>query len=65
MFSPNVIMRPLFQEVILPNLCYMEGRNCILVRIKIIFNAGKSYFPDTLVRNSVLLATEKQVKKSR
>src|SRR5690606_32378354 len=22
-FSPNVIMRPLYQEVILPNLCYI------------------------------------------
>src|SRR5690606_7833848 len=24
-FSPNVIMRPLYQEVILPNLCYVGG----------------------------------------
>ena len=24
-FSPNVLMRPLFQEVILPNLCYIGG----------------------------------------
>ena len=24
-FSPNVIMRPLYQEVILPNLCYLGG----------------------------------------
>jgi len=24
-FSPNVIMRPLYQEVILPNLCYIGG----------------------------------------
>ena len=24
-FSPNVIMRPLFQETILPNLCYIGG----------------------------------------
>jgi uncharacterized protein YllA (UPF0747 family) len=25
MFSPNVIMRPLYQEVILPNLSYIGG----------------------------------------
>ena len=24
-FSPNVLLRPLFQEVILPNLCYVGG----------------------------------------
>ena len=24
-FSPNVVMRPLYQEVILPNLCYIGG----------------------------------------
>ncbi|MEO8515848.1 MAG: bacillithiol biosynthesis cysteine-adding enzyme BshC, partial [Flavobacterium sp.] len=24
-FSPNVIMRPLYQEIILPNLCYIGG----------------------------------------
>jgi uncharacterized protein YllA (UPF0747 family) len=36
MFSPNVIMRPLYQEVILPNLSYIGGGgNRLLVRIKI------------------------------
>ncbi|MDZ7613687.1 MAG: bacillithiol biosynthesis BshC [Flavobacteriaceae bacterium] len=24
-FSPNVMMRPLYQEVVLPNLCYIGG----------------------------------------
>ena len=24
-FSPNVLMRPLYQETILPNLCYVGG----------------------------------------
>jgi uncharacterized protein YllA (UPF0747 family) len=37
MFSPNVI-RPLYQEVILPNLSYIGGGgNRLLVRIKIFF----------------------------
>ncbi len=26
-FSPNVLMRPLFQEKILPNICYVGGPN--------------------------------------
>jgi uncharacterized protein YllA (UPF0747 family) len=62
MFSPNVIMRPLYQEVILPNLSYIGGGgNRLLVRIKIFFTVNIT-FPILLVRNSVLLATEKQGK---
>lgn len=65
MFSPNVIMRPLYQEVILPNLCYIGGGGEIAywLELKSFFDAVKVTFPMLLVRNSVLLATEKQVKK--
>jgi uncharacterized protein YllA (UPF0747 family) len=57
MFSPNVIMRPLYQEVILPNLSYIGGGgNRLLVGIKIFFWYSKYYFSIILVRNSVLLA---------
>lgn len=65
-FSPNVIMRPLYQEVILPNLCYIGGGGEIAywLELKSFFDAVKITFPMLLVRNSVLLATEKQVKKA-
>jgi bacillithiol biosynthesis cysteine-adding enzyme BshC len=64
-FSPNVIMRPLYQEVILPNLCYIGGGGEIAywLELKSFFNAVKVTFPILLLRNSVLLATEKQAKK--
>lgn len=64
-FSPNVIMRPLYQEVILPNLCYIGGGGEIAywLELKSFFDAVKVTFPILLLRNSVLLATEKQVKK--
>jgi bacillithiol biosynthesis cysteine-adding enzyme BshC len=64
-FSPNVIMRPLYQEVILPNLCYIGGGGEIAywLELKSFFDAVNVTFPILLVRNSVLLATEKQVKK--
>jgi bacillithiol biosynthesis cysteine-adding enzyme BshC len=64
-FSPNVIMRPLYQEVILPNLCYIGGGGEIAywLELKSFFDTVKVTFPMLLVRNSVLLATEKQVKK--
>lgn len=65
-FSPNVIMRPLYQEVILPNLCYIGGGGEIAywLELKSFFDAVKVSFPILLVRNSVLLATEKQIKKA-
>ena len=64
-FSPNVILRPLYQEVILPNLCYIGGGGEIAywLELKSNFEANKVTFPMLLVRNSVLLATEKKVMK--
>ncbi len=65
-FSPNVIMRPLYQEVILPNLCYIGGGGEIgyWLELKSFFDAVNVTFPVLLVRNSVLLVTEKQIKKA-
>ena len=65
-FSPNVIMRPLYQEIILPNLCYIGGGGEIAywLELKSFFDAVKITFPMLLVRNSVLLTTEKQLKKA-
>lgn len=65
-FSPNVIMRPLYQEVILPNLCYIGGGGEIAYwfELKSYFEASKITFPVLLLRNSVVLATEKQAEKA-
>jgi bacillithiol biosynthesis cysteine-adding enzyme BshC len=65
-FSPNVILRPLYQEVILPNLCYIGGGGEITywLELKSFFDAVKVTFPILLLRNSALLATEKQAKKA-
>jgi bacillithiol biosynthesis cysteine-adding enzyme BshC len=65
-FSPNVIMRPLYQEVILPNLCYIGGGGEIAywLELKSFFDAVKVTFPVLLVRNSALLVTDKQTKKA-
>lgn len=65
-FSPNVIMRPLFQEVILPNLCYIGGGGEIAywLELKSFFESVQVTFPMLLLRNSVVLATEKQAKKA-
>ena len=65
-FSPNVIMRPLYQEVILPNLCYIGGGGELAywLELKHYFEASKVTFPILLLRNAVLLATKKQKKKA-
>ncbi|WP_034041167.1 bacillithiol biosynthesis cysteine-adding enzyme BshC [Wocania ichthyoenteri] len=64
-FSPNVIMRPLYQEVILPNLCYIGGGGELAYwfQLKEFFNKVKVPFPILLLRNSVLIQTENQYKK--
>ncbi|RNL91042.1 bacillithiol biosynthesis cysteine-adding enzyme BshC [Sinomicrobium pectinilyticum] len=56
-FSPNVLLRPLYQEVILPNLCYIGGGGEIAywLQLKGFFEEEKIPFPVLLVRNSVLL----------
>ena len=64
-FSPNVIMRPLFQEVVLPNLCYIGGGGELAywLELKSNFEAQKVVFPMLLLRNSMLLITDKQKEK--
>jgi uncharacterized protein YllA (UPF0747 family) len=59
-------MRPLYQEVILPNLCYIGGGGEIgyWLELKSFFDAVKVTFPILLLRNSALMATEKQVVKA-
>ena len=64
-FSPNVIMRPLYQETILPNLCYIGGGGELAywLQLKSYFEAEQVQFPILLHRNSVLLISQKQRQK--
>ena len=64
-FSPNVITRPLYQEVILPNLCYIGGGGEIAywLELQSSFKAFDVPFPILLLRNSALIISEKQYKK--
>ncbi|TGV04748.1 bacillithiol biosynthesis cysteine-adding enzyme BshC [Flavivirga rizhaonensis] len=64
-FSPNVIMRPLYQEVILPNLCYIGGGGELAYwfQLKQFFNTVNVPFPILLLRNSVLIRTKEQADK--
>lgn len=64
-FSPNVILRPLYQEVLLPNLCYIGGGGELSywLELRSFFEAEKVTFPILLLRNSALIQTAKQNKK--
>ena len=65
-FSPNVTTRPLFQEAILPNLCYIGGGGELAywLELKDYFEESGVPFPMLLLRNSALLASEKQREKA-
>lgn len=60
-FSPNALLRPLFQEVVLPNLCYVGGGGELAYwfQLKDYFEAMEVPFPMLLLRNSVLLMSSK------
>ncbi len=64
-FSPNALMRPIYQEVILPNLCYIGGGGELAywLQLKSSFLSFNVPFPVILLRNSALLISNKQNKK--
>ncbi len=55
-FSPNVVLRPLYQEKILPNLAYIGGGGELAywLEYKAMFEFHKIQFPILFLRNSVL-----------
>lgn len=61
-FSPNVILRPLYQETILPNIAYVGGGGemAYWLQLKEMFNQFEVDFPLLVLRNSLLIRTEKQ-----
>jgi bacillithiol synthase len=59
-FSPNVILRPVYQETILPNLAYIGGGGEIAywLQLKDLFNHLSISFPILVLRNSAVLIDE-------
>jgi len=60
-FSPNVVMRPMYQEVILPNIAYIGGGAEVAywMQLKANFDYYKIDFPVLLLRNSALLVDKR------
>ena len=64
-FSPNVILRPLYQEQILPNLAYLGGPAEVVywLQLKGVFETFRTPFPMLLPRNFALVLDGKASKK--
>lgn len=67
-FSPNVILRPLFQQKVLPALAYVGGGGELSywLQLKGVFDHYRIPFPALMLRNSVLLVdknTQKKIQK--
>ncbi len=60
-FSPNVILRPLYQETILPNVCFVGGGGELSywLQLKNLFDAHNIVFPLIQLRNSILIIPKK------
>jgi bacillithiol biosynthesis cysteine-adding enzyme BshC len=57
-FSPNVILRPLYEEVILPDLAYVGGPAEVIywLQLKEVFDLFKTPFPILMPRNFALVS---------
>jgi bacillithiol biosynthesis cysteine-adding enzyme BshC len=57
-FSPNVVLRPLYQEYILPGLAYVGGPGEISywMQYKSLFQHYKVHFPVLVLRDSIVLS---------
>lgn len=64
-FSPNALMRPVYQEKILPNIAYIGGNAEIMywLELKDYFSHINIPFPVLIPRNSMLFLQEKAIKK--
>ena len=66
-FSPNVILRPVFQQKVLPSVAYIGGGSEIAywLQLKTLFEHFHIQFPVLVLRNSVLVIESAGVKKMK
>jgi len=64
-FSPNVVMRPVYQELILPNLAYIGGGAEVTywLQLKANFDFYKIPYPILILRNSALVIDDRSARK--
>lgn len=64
-FSPNVLLRPVYQETILPNLAYLggPGESAYWLELKSLFNEVNIPMPLVVLRNSCLFINSRSAEK--
>jgi bacillithiol synthase len=64
-FSPNVVMRPMYQEVILPNLAYLGGPAEVVywLQLKKAFDHYQVDFPMVMPRNFAMVIDARSARK--
>jgi bacillithiol synthase len=62
-FSPNVILRGVYQETILPGVAFIGGGGELAywMELKNVFNEAKVHYPILQLRNSFMFMNEKQM----
>lgn len=65
-FSPNAVLRPLYQETILPNIAYIGGGAEVAywLELKSMFDAHKVQFPVLLLRDSAGILPHQTLRKT-
>ena len=60
-FSPNVILRPVFQELVLPNIAFIGGGGELAywLELKEVFGAAGVPYPVLVLRNSFMFVNKK------
>ena len=66
-FSPNVVLRPVYQETILPNIAFVGGGGELAywMQLKDVFRASQLPFPILIVRHSIMLMEEQATQLAR
>jgi len=66
-FSPNVLLRPVYQETVLPNIAYIGGGGELAywLQLRWLFQGLQVPMPALLLRTSALFLSAKQAKKWR
>ena len=64
-FSPNVILRPIYQQAVLPSIAYIGGGGELAywLELRPLFEAYDAFYPLLLLRNSVMWMDQGSVKK--
>jgi bacillithiol biosynthesis cysteine-adding enzyme BshC len=64
-FSPNVVLRPIYQELILPNIAYVGGPGELSywLQLKAVFELYGVFYPQLILRDMVLYLDHKTNKR--